>query len=365
MLENMDRVIAFLRRYNQQALNPLNLIERIKKATGVSLVEIHICMKELLKQGYVSSAAWDARGIPLAKLYVNLPPEPLKDYEFRWQEALAQSGLDDNSVRILMPAAKYLEGMGPGEMARLVRGLRQMREDAVTLAGKRLYNVSARYLLGSSKLLRYLPTRILREFGIPIDSMLGPQRVVRVAASTAPRAVILIENPHAFESAVLADDQNEFCFISSDGNGLSKQGEEYGDQLVELADPRSDVYTLSWRNIVVDFNTAIKQCPHAMYFWGDLDLAGMNIYARLKRARPEFADMQLSPLYDPMIEQFKAGGWHSYKGVQKDGQKLDSNISDALLDEIKDLAELCKERGVDQETVIVTKELLYAHYCIG
>ncbi len=351
MIEHIDKVVSFLRKYNNKAMNPRNLIGRIKEATSVPILEIYACMRELRRCEWVSSAEWDDRGIPVAKLFVKLPPEPLKPYEIKWREALLSYRLSTKDIDTLIPVGKCLEGMDLNEMTKLINGLVRLRDDLPKLTGERLFNVSSRYLLKSSKMLRYLPNRVLTAFGIQISLLAGPPRYVKVAGAVNPKAVTLVENPHAFESAVLADHDHEYCWISAEGYGLSKQEEDFGRQLTNLVEDRDGVITLSRREMFVEFQSVLNQYSDRLYFWGDLDLAGLDIYGRLKRT---LLSLQLSPLYNPMIVSLKSSEGHSYTGVQKDGQVLREHP----FEEIKELALLCASVGVDQESVVITHDLL-------
>jgi len=353
MIENIDRLVSVLRKSNNKALNPGELTERLSRKASLPVVEVRACLLELRKRGWVCSADWDDRGIPLAKLSVQLPPEPLKPHEARWTEALHTAQLTEKEIDVLIPVASAIKEMPAAEMSALIDGLKRLRDDMSSLAGERLYDVSSRYLVGSSKMLKVLPSRILIEFGINLDLLSGPPRYVKIAGAKEPKATVLIENPHAFESAVLADPSNEYCWISAEGYGLSKQGEEFGDQLTNMVANRKGVITLSRRSLFVDFQAALTWGNGSLFFWGDLDLAGLDIYGRLKNVLPS---IQLSPLYKPMIEILKNGGGHSYAGVQKERQTL-GNFS---YPEILELAPICKEKGVDQELVVLTPSLLFS-----
>lgn len=351
MIENIDKMVSVLRKNNNKALLPSKLIDRLAQKSSLPQAEVRACMRELRNRGWVQSADWDERGIPLAKLFVQLPPEPLKPYEIRWKQVIESAGLDEAGAKVLASASRSIKEMSADEMLTLIVGLQKLKADQSSLSGERLFDVSSRYLLGSSKLLKVLPNKVLVEFGINLDLFSGPPRYVKVAGTNNPKATILVENPHSFESAVLADEKENFCWISAEGYGLSKQGEEFGDQLMSLVENRRGVITLSRRREFVEFQAALERGRDRLYFWGDLDLAGLDIYGRLKTVLPS---IQLSPLYGPMVEILKNGGGHSYAGVQKEGQTL----GNFPYEEIKNLAPLCKTKGLDQEAIVLTPTLL-------
>ncbi len=358
MIENIDKLIFVLRKSDNKSLLPRDLVDKLAKRSSLPQIEVRACLLELRNRGWIQSADWDERGIPLAKLFVQLPAEPLKPYETRWRDAIEASGSTEEEVNALSQVAKAIKDMPADEMLDLIKGLKRLKEDQSSLRGQRLFEVSSRYLLGSSKLLKVLPNRSLIEFGINIDVLSGPPRYVKVAGSKNPKATILVENPHSFESAVLADEDEAFCWISAEGYGLSKQSEEFGDQLMSLVESRREVITLSRRREFVEFQVALERGRDRLYFWGDLDLAGLDIYGRLKTVLPS---IQLSPLYAPMVVTLKNGGGHSYAGVQKEGQTL----GNFPYEEIKNLAPLCETKGVDQESVFLTPGLLFQLHQIG
>lgn len=352
MTENIEKLIVALRKSNNKALLPKGLDKRLGKKTSLSILEVRACLLELRKREWVRSAAWDERGFPLAKLEVLLPPEPLRPYEQNWVNALKLSNLSEEDQSILMPAAKTIRDMLSDEMSALIKGLENLRKDQQSLKGGRLFDVSAHYLLNSSKLLKSLPNRVLAEFGIDLDLFAGPPRYVVVAGTRNPKATVLVENPHSFEAAVIADHNQDFCWISAYGYGLSKQDESYGEQLAEIVSDGQGVITLARREMYVSLHDALAQSPDNLYFWGDLDLSGLDIYGRLKTVLPT---LQLSPLYKPMIDILKQGGGHSYSGVQKERQTLGT----FPFEEIKDLAVLVESKGVDQESIALSKDLLF------
>ncbi len=331
---------------------PGNLDAKLAGKANLTQIEVRRCLLELREKGWVRSAEWDNRGIPLAKLEILLPPEPHKPHEQRWLDALHSASLSEQETKSLFPVAKGLAEMPATEMSKLIGGLIRLRAEQDSLPSKRKYEISARFLLASSKFLKNLPSRNLIEFGIRVDVMEGPPRYVIVAGSESPIATILVENPHSFEAGIEADVDNKFCWISTYGYGLSKQGESFGEQLTEIITLRQEeIITLARRRKVIDFWSAIQETPERLFFWGDLDLAGLDIYGRLKSAMPK---LELCPLYQPMVDILRQGGCHSYTGTQKEGQTLGSYP----FPEIAPLAEMCRTHGVDQEAINITPEML-------
>jgi hypothetical protein len=56
-----------------------------------------------------------------------------------------------------------------------------------------------------------------------------------------------------------------------------------------------------------------------VYFWGDLDYAGMRILAAMRSSFPEMTAW--APGYAPMLAALLAGGGHSPEAAEKQGQR--------------------------------------------
>ena len=354
MTSNLDKVIAVLRKkYGKHAM-PKNLDQKIAQSASLTQIEVRRCLVELKQKGWVKAESWDERGFPLSKMEVVLPPEPPEQYELLWSDACKFAGLSEKEISVVVPAPRCIKNMTAEDMRALVKGLLQLRQDMKDnpsrFCGKRQFDVSAQYLLGSSKLLKSLPSRNLHDFGIPVDQLLGPPRYVLVAGAIKPESTILVENPHSFEAAVLADRESRFCWIATYGYGLSKSDESYGEQIIDVVSKSSSVITLSRRAHYVEFRHAIETSGDHLFFWGDLDLSGLDIYGRLKKLLPS---LKLSGLYKPMIEELQKGRGHTYLCAQKDKQALGK----FSFDDIEELSKLCSVNAVDQEFVDVEKHL--------
>jgi len=56
-----------------------------------------------------------------------------------------------------------------------------------------------------------------------------------------------------------------------------------------------------------------------VYFWGDLDYAGMRILSAMRTTFPDLTAW--SPGYAPMLAVLLAGGGHSPEAAEKQGQR--------------------------------------------
>ncbi len=332
-------------------LRPSGLIDALAIESSLSTLTVRQALGRLMKQGWLEGVSAD--GIPFKQVrIIGQVPAPVPDPHLqRWEKVLADYGLCNDDSKALAPLSGKLSDYGVDEMGRILHGLVLMRETLASETGRHRFLVSARYLLGSSKLLDTLSVSpALRTFGIDVNLFPTHPLYVVVAGPRDPATVVLVENPAAFEMAVATEAIKRCAFVATFGFGLNKAQEDYGNQLVSMVDER--------------FNTSItltregSACPPAkdllrhpnITFWGDLDPAGVEIYLRLKRSIP---GLELSALYRPMIEALQnPGSCHPYsKAVGKDGQKERSVKCPETEICAKRLLELCRSRGVDQEMV--------------
>lgn len=307
-------------------------------------IEVRRSLKRLLGDGKVEYSA-DAQGNPVSSfITVVRPKEETPPHLDRWRQTLAASTIAESDKNSLDSLGNALQGMDSKTMLSLLDGLLRLREDQALLAGQLAFNVSAAYLLGSSKLIGSLDARVLKEFGIDTGAFLTRPPYLVVSAPEGSSAVILVENPIAFEKAILSEAGKRCTFICTFGFGLSNSSNEYGNQLAGTIESGNAIL-LHRGNTAIDSLEGILANPN-VFFWGDLDIAGIQIYERLLKKIPH---MQLSGLYGPMISALsEEGRSHPYvSAVGKLGQTISavgSPVSQALI-------RLCDKHGVDQEIV--------------
>lgn len=332
----------------KRSLRGTDLINRIRqKKTELSIIEVRRGLKGLHELGEIK-VSLDPSGEPLSNVELHLAPEPVSKIEEEWQGILENTELPTQDQEVLMPLHKTLDGFSLEELKYLLAGLLRLREEQAKWYERPAFLVSAKYLLGSSKLLTNLSGRAIRAFGINLDRFSTHPPYVVAGGCANPDLVVLIENPAAFELAISTNAAKRCAFVATFGFGLSKQSEDYGYQLAGMVKSR--------------FNEAItliregSDCPPAkvllthpnIAFWGDLDIAGMQIFERIAAEVPK---IQLSALYKPMIEAIHdTERRHPYvtaTGSGKPGQKLFQTSRP----DVQKLLAYCENYAVDQEIV--------------
>lgn len=239
-----------------------------------------------------------SRGEPVSPfITVHAPESNLSAHQILWRSVAASFYSNETECAILTPLGDSLEGFDEAHMRDLLHCLHALRSDQDRLNGRPLFEVSAGYLLGSSKLLSSLDARCLRHFGIKIADFPGRPPYLLVASAPFPIAVILVENPVAFELAVSSRAAQTCTFVCTFGFGLSNGGNEYGFQLANIVNADQAIILHRTQGTATSL-PALLSHPNVQ-FWGDLDMAGMQIFERLAKRIPHIT---LSALYQPMLE---------------------------------------------------------------
>lgn len=318
-----------------------------KLGTDISqdAIEIRKALLALRADGKVEYSA-GSHGEPISAFITVIPPKiGIPAYVSGWKLVLEQSGLPTDDLLALESTGCSLDGFSKRNMEQLLAGLVRLRKEQTQVYGQCDFNVSAAYLLGSSKLLSTLDSRSLRAFGIAIDKFPARVPYIVVGGNTdSPAAVILVENPISFETAAKSSAAKHCLFVCTFGFGLSAATNDYGNQLAGVIEnERAVVLNRSGGTV----KTMEQILGHdSIHFWGDLDIAGMQIYERIAKHRPA---IRLSALYEPMIEAVTASdNRHPYvSAVGKPGQTtFQATREDSLM-----MLEYCREWAVDQEFV--------------
>lgn len=308
-------------------------------------VEIRKSLANLRRDGKVEYSA-TSNGEPISTYIIVIVPDvEVKEHEVSWMDALKSSELSESDIYALEPLYGAMEGIDGNQMRSVIAGLTKLRTDQPSIFGQPSFNISAKYLIGSSKLLSAFNNRSLKNFGIEIDRFPDrPPYIVVGGRGENPEAVILVENPISFETAIQSSAGSRCAFVCTFGFGLSHQGNDCGNQLAGAIESNSSILLSrnegNWSNL----NNLLSH--QNLHFWGDLDLAGIQIYERIAAKLPH---IKLSALYQPMIKAaYSHHTRHPYvDSVGKSGQKMFTPSVEAS----NSLLICCQQYAVDQEVV--------------
>lgn len=361
-----DKVRAALIRLmgSKTFLRPTTLIDSLVMETSESKITIQQSLARLFREKWVVGVTSHGEPISSIKIIGHVPPPPPNPDFDRWHSTLEHAGLEDQDVAALKTMYKQLACFDEATQRQILDGLLRLRGNRDQEAGRHRFVVSARYLIGSSKLLDTLPAPALRAFGIQIDRFPNHPIYVVAAGCANPEMVILVENPASFEMAVATRAAERCAFIATFGFGLSKSEEDYGNQLAEMVTDRfAGAITLTREGSSCPPAKELLKHPN-ITFWGDLDVAGIEIFQRMKRSIP---NLSLSALYKPMLDVIdRPAGSHPYVfATGKQGQQnryVSVRCEDLLVEGV--LAK-CADRGVDQECVLPDQVEQFAYQTLN
>lgn len=230
--------------------------------------------------------------------------------------------------------ARHVDDMLPaGDIPALMGELIRIRETKGT--GTYAFMVAATGDFASSKILDRIPGALLRDVGIDPDQLRRHPTILLTAGARQPDAVVLVENPLAFERAWMATIDLPVAWISTHGLVATSLERSVADIACAAAAVRSGAPP-SLDALLAHDN---------LLYWGDLDKFGLWIFHRVRQQLP---GIRLSALYRPMADLLRRGGGHPYCTlVDKAGQQ-EWACDDP---QISALIELCLRRAVDQEWV--------------
>lgn len=344
-MNDEERVIAALYALmgKRESLQGKGLAIRVVKKTGIDPIAVQQALGKLARQGIIKGVLENGLAVGLVSFTAKAPAKPVPESLIRWREAMHNCGFTKGDMAALASCHDRLDGFADSDLQGLAHGLSAMRQGQAEAEGIPRFVLSAKYLLGSSKLLGSLPSPALRRFGIDVDSFPDAIPQIIVAGPESPEAVLLIENPHAFEEAIAAGCDGRLALVMTFGYGLSRSGEAYGNSLINLM-AQADRLVPLVRSGNPPSPRLLLGHPK-IFFWGDLDKEGLRIYASLRKRIPT---LRASALYLPMVEAMRRGHSHPYtKATAKENQ----GTADTLPDDVAWLVPFCIDHGVDQEVV--------------
>lgn len=320
---NKDRVKQFIieRCDGRGYLLSRNLVAKLESDTGLDTMSVRDALRALAKEDWLYGVAINS-GLPVGRVSIigEIPTQPVAPSLAQWRLVMKSAGLVEQDAFSLEPCHEKLHDMNEDDKDRLVRSLLLLRDEQDSCTGMPKFVVSAQYLLGSSKIIGNLPAKALRDFGIDVSKFIDSPSYVIVAGCSNPKAVLLIENPHAFETAVESGAANEIAMIATYGYGLNRSDDSFGKQLAEIVESNKAIIPLvragnppSVRELFAHKN---------MFFWGDADAEGIRIFERLKTKLPQ---LELSGLHKVMQEMtVDHDKSHPYVAITgKENQKQD------------------------------------------
>lgn len=320
-------------------LNGSRLVQRLADGLAVSHLEARHNLLALAQAGIVDNIGPTGDGLGRVSILQRMP-EPIMDlpeHERQWRELVLSRNLDPALARALGDAGMNLVGLARNDMEHLLEGFLSLAADRDKLVGRDPYEISAKYLLGSSKILAKFG-KALSAVGISDSSFGTRPRHMLGAGPARSQFTLLVENPECFERLIELGLPDRITVIATYGYGITWSGVGVEGRLDRIKIAR----VAGTPSPTLAEAVAAGTCS----FWGDLDLAGLDIFIKLRRLVPNLA---LSALYRPMLTAVSDGATsHPYCGlVDKLGQiETISNGSALTL-----LASACRRRAVDQEYV--------------
>lgn len=352
--EESAQVLSLLRRMTGESgrLRTSSATAKLHTALGLPRVSVSEALRELYRAGLVNYKP-DGQQLP-ASGYITVQAAAVEPaaHEISWRQALEDVRMDSGTAAILAQLAPAVADINETDMQVLAHALQALKGiSTVPSIDDAGFNVSARHLMGSSKVLARLSRQMLAATGLPNRLHAPSPRYILCAGPSEPVATLLIENPCAFENAIRSGLTDEVAIVCTFGFGLSYLGSDIWaeDQLLQHDRPIRIVRDGSPPPL------GKLLAAEKVFLWGDLDLAAMDIFRSLKGAIPQ---LRMSAIYEEMVPMLSdPSRSHPYAALfDKSGQLLRYQGGGAVpsrFDE-EDVAMLqvaCSARAVDQEAV--------------
>jgi Uncharacterized protein conserved in bacteria C-term(DUF2220) len=320
-------------------VNGSRLVQRLADGLAISHLDIRQTLLALAQTRVIDNIGPTGDGLGRVTVLQHLPEQPVftPEHEREWRNLLSARNLDPAIGAALADVGITVVGLSRSDMEHLLDGFLRLIADRDKFAGRDPYEISAKYLLGSSKILAKLG-KALSAAGVSHASFGTRPRHVLGAGPAQSKFTLLVENPECFERLVGLGVAERITVIATYGYGITWSGMGAEGRLERIKIARvagTPPSTLAEA-------TAAGKCS----FWGDLDLAGLDIFLKLRGLVPHLA---LSALYRPMLVAVAENATsHPYCAlVEKLGQ-IEAISNDSA---VSRLAAACRLRAVDQELV--------------
>jgi hypothetical protein len=328
------------------------LMEGLGRRLGVDQIEVKGLVRELYRAQLLQYTP-DRQELPASGLIEIVRPEKTASLaEQQWIQALAQSSLNTKAKHALEPFYAKVSDLSSADMDSLAGCLAELASQDIADMDGAGFNVSARTIMGGSKVLASVDSKAMQAMGLPLRLKTSSPRYVVCAGPEDPAATLLVENPRAFENAVRSGLGETVALVCTYGFGLSYLGQAWVEDMHSEDKPIQII-----RSGTPGPLAALLQAKQ-VYLWADLDLAALSIYRSLKSTIPQ---LQFSAIYQVMMEMSKdERRSHPYAAIfEKDGQVANLTSMIDVSDPVANLIfECCGTRAVDQEAVLETDILL-------
>lgn len=243
-------------------------------------------------------------------------PERIKSVSELWREAVfTHLQGDDLAKKVVAGYCIELEGHSP---AAIVQQINRLHSEAQN-SGLLLREVSSRLFWGMSKVLDSREGLVAAVLGLdecPFSA--SPIQLHVMLPYGKPYGILFIENITSFEKAIrsTATKYRGMALVFASGFKASAKRLRSMDGVSLFYSRRGSMESAE----VAYFEEWLFQDTQMpVYFWGDLDWAGMRILATLRESFGNVTAWQ--PGYEPMRESLLNGRGHQPEAADKQGQR--------------------------------------------
>lgn len=151
----------------QYVFQSKSLYTLLKMKTLLNQTDLNLALEQLFKEKFLLGKYTKGPFQIHGNITFEVSVKDLPDHERDWLDILEQGELAENEKKALLSIGAKLKGFSRDQMYSIFCSLVELRADQAKYAGKAIYDISAKYFLGSSKLLSTIHTEA-RAFGIDL-----------------------------------------------------------------------------------------------------------------------------------------------------------------------------------------------------